>query len=103
MWEVIATKNGRRERCAVASKWSKAKDLARRALDMGWQVKIKTIFADIVVTNTNGEFLVVATKIRVQDATRFSAAWLRECRAHSTGCMLWPHGKPMPQAWSVIK
>lgn len=102
MWEVIAT-NGRRERYAVTSKWRRANDLARRALDMGWRVKIKTIFADIVVTNTDGEFLIVATRIKVQDAAKFSAAWLKECRAHSTGCMLWPHGKPMPQGWRVIR
>jgi hypothetical protein len=102
MWQVIAT-NGKRERHVVTSRWEKANQLARRALDLGWKVRIKTVFADIIVANTDGDFLIVATKIRAQDAARFTLSWLRETGSPSPGCLIWPHGRPMPKEWKIIK
>jgi hypothetical protein len=102
MWQVIAT-NGTRERQVVTSRWQRANHLARKALDLGWKVRIKTVLADIIVTNTDGDFLIIATKIRVQDAARFSVAWMKKGRPDSAGCMLWPHGRPMPDGWKVVK
>ena len=70
---------------------------------MGWRVKIKTVLADIIVTNTDGDFLIVATKIKVQDAAKFSMAWIKKGRPDSAGCMIWPHGRPMPDGWKVVR
>lgn len=102
MWEVTAT-NGTKERKAITSRWNRADHLAKKALDMGWKVKIKTVFADVIVTNTNGDFLIVATRIKAQDAARFSLSWLRESNSSSPGCLLWPHGRPMPKRWRIIE
>lgn len=102
MWEVTAT-NGTKERRAITSRWDRANDLAKKALSMGWKVRIKTVLADIIVTNTEGDFLIVATKIKVQDAARFSIAWMKKVRPDSTGCMIWPHGRPMPDGWRFVR
>ena len=102
MWQVIAT-NGKRERHVVTSRWEKANQLARRALELGWKVRIKTAFADIIVANTDGDFLIVATKIRAQDAARFSVEWIANAKSYSGGCLIWPHGKPVPPGWKFIQ
>jgi hypothetical protein len=101
MWQVIAT-DGSRERQVVTSRWKRANHLARKALDMGWKVKIRTVLADIIVTNNEGEFLVIAKKIRLQDASKFSMEWIRNLKPNAAGCVLWPHGKPIPKIWKMI-
>ena len=101
MWQVIAT-DGTRERQVVTSRWTRANHLARKALDMGWKVKIKTVFADVIVTNIDGDFLIIAKKIRVRDATSFTSSWMKNCYPHPTGCMLWPHGASLPKRWKVL-
>jgi hypothetical protein len=102
MWQVIAT-NGKKERHVVTSRWEKANQLAQKALELGWKVRIKTVLADVIVANTDGDFLIVATKIRAQDAARFTLSWLKETGSPSPGCLIWPHGRPMPKGWKIIK
>lgn len=99
MWMVIA----KRENCekrVITMKWNRANDLARRALGQGWKVRVKTYFADVLVANEDGDFVVVATKVRPHEAAKFSREWLlRELRS---GCVMWPHGIPLPKHWTVI-
>jgi hypothetical protein len=101
MWQVIAT-DGTRERHVVTSRWRRANHLARKALDLGWRVRIKTVLADVLIANADGDFTIIATKIKAKDAARFTLAWLKESSVPSPGCVLWPHGRPMPHGWKVI-
>lgn len=99
MWQVIAT-DGTRERQVVTSRWKRANHLARKALDMGWKVKIKAYYADLLIAEPNGSFLMIARKVKPQEAARISVLWFRE--DDSSGCVVWPHGRPMPGNWNII-
>jgi hypothetical protein len=99
MWEVIAT-DGTRERQVVTSKWKRANSLAKKALDMGWKVKIKEYYADLLIAEPDGNFLIIARKMKPRDAARVSVLWLK--KGDPAGCVLWPHGSPTPPEWKII-
>ncbi len=98
MWEVTAT-NGPKERRAITSRWNRANQLAKKALDMGWQVRIKSYYADVLSAEPDGNFVMMARKIKPQDAARFCVLWIK--KGDHSGCVVWPHGRPMPERWDV--
>jgi hypothetical protein len=98
MWQVIAT-DGTRERQVLTCKWQRANNLAKKALDMGWKVRIKSYFADILIAEPDGSFVIIARKIRLHEAAKFSILWLKQ--DDCSGCVVWPHGKPVPPRWST--
>lgn len=99
MWEVIAER-GETERRIVSCKWARAKQHAKRALDRGWKVRIRTYYADVLIAEPNGDFLIIARKVKPQEAARFSILWFK--RDDKSGCVMWPHGRPMPEGWNVV-
>ena len=101
MWEVQAVfRVTGQERRIVSTDWARASDLARRALDRGWKVKIRQYFTDVLIVDLNGDFLVAAKRLDPRDAARFSVDYAKEDRRR--GCVLWPHGKPLPNNWKIV-
>jgi len=99
MWEVTAT-NGTKERRAITSRWNRANQLAKKALDMGWKVRIKSYYADVLIAEPDGNFVIIARKIRPQEAAKFSVLWFK--KDDRSGCVVWPHGLPTPPGWNII-
>jgi hypothetical protein len=101
VWEVQAVfRVTGQERRIVSTDWARASDLARRALDRGWKVKIRQYFTDVLIVDLNGDFLVAAKRLDPRDAARFSVDYAKEDRRR--GCVLWPHGKPLPNNWKIV-
>jgi hypothetical protein len=101
VWEVRAVSRVTgRERRIVSTDWARASDLAKRALDRGWKVRIRQYFTDVLIADSNGDFLVAAKRLDPRDAARFSVDYAREDRGR--GCVLWPHGKPLPNRWKIV-
>lgn len=101
MWEVQAVSRVTgRERRIVSSDWVRASDLAKRALDRGWKVKIRQYFTDVLIADSSGDFLVVAKRLEPREAATFSINYAGEDRRR--GCVLWPHGKPLPSSWRIV-
>lgn len=103
MWEVQAVSRVTgQERRIVSTNWARASDLAMRALDRGWKVKIRQYFTDVLIADhLTGDFLLVATRLDPIEASRFSHAMAKDER--KSGCMLWPHGSPRPKGWRVVR
>lgn len=99
MWMVVA-KRGDTEKKVITMKWTRANDLARRALGQGWKVRVKTYFADVLVANEDGDFVVVERRVRPQDAFMFHQRWFKSER--DSACVLWPHGLPIPAKWRIL-
>jgi len=90
MSEVIAER-GETERRIVSCEWYRAKQHAKRALDRGWKVRIRTFYADVLVAQPNGDFLIIARKASPRDAAKFSILWSK--RDERARCAMWPHGR----------
>jgi hypothetical protein len=103
VWEVQAVSRvSGQERRIVSTDWARASDLARRALDRGWRVKIRQYFTDVLIADyVTGDFLLVASRLDPLEASKFSRAMARNER--ESGCMLWPHGSPKPKGWRVVR
>lgn len=99
MWEVIA-KRDEIERRIVACNWDRGKQYAKRALDRGWKVRIRVYYADVLIAEPNGDFLIIARKVKPHEAARFSVLCFK--RDDPAGCLMWPHGRPMPDGWNVV-
>lgn len=101
VWEVSAVSRVTgQERRIVSTDWARASELARRALDRGWRVKIRQYFTDVLIADSSGDFLVAAKRLDPRDAARFSVDYAKEDRRR--GCVLWPHGKPLPNNWKIV-
>lgn len=99
MWEVIA-RSGDRERRVITCHWDRASGLAKKALDCGWKVRVKTYFADVLVGNCDGDFVVVRRRVKTKEAFAFHRHWFKNER--DACCILWPHGLPIPSRWRVV-
>jgi hypothetical protein len=85
----------------VTDQWSRATELANRALDRGWKVKINRYYTDILIPDVeSGDYVCVAVKVDPKEASKFSLEYAEHNRQR--GCLLWPHGSPVPKTWNVI-
>ena len=102
MWEVVAkSRLSGIERKRVTDRWERATELAFKALEHGWGVKIKKYYTDILIPDCDsGDYVCVASKVDPREASRFSLEYARHNRER--GCTLWPHGRPLPKGWRVI-
>lgn len=103
MWEVVAkSRISGRERRVVTVRWERASELARKALDCGWKVRVKRYFTDILIADSEtGDFFLVASRVDPQEAANWTHGYAKIDRL--SGCTLWPHGSPMPKGWNVIR
>lgn len=102
MWEVVArSKLSGKERKRVTTQWDRASELARKALDHGWKVKIMKYYTSILIPDVeSGDYVCVAMKVDPKEASRFSLEYAQHNRER--GCILWPHGSALPTSWNVI-
>ena len=75
MWEVVAkSRLSGIERKRVTDRWERATELAFKALEHGWRVKIKKYYTDILIPDCDsGDYVCVASKVDPREASRFSS------------------------------
>ena len=101
MWEVQAvSRTTGQERRVVTTRWERASELAQRALDRNWTVKIKRYWTDVLIADPSGDFMIVASRVDPREAARWTTGYARVDRRR--GCVLWPHGRPLPDSWRVV-
>lgn len=102
MWEVVAQcQHTGRERKVVTVSWERAKLLTERALDMTWKVTVRQYFSDVLLADSTGVFYQVRSRLTPREAADYSIAYAKQDRER--GCLLWPHGRPIPEGWRVVR
>lgn len=102
MWEVVATKADGRVRTKVVVNWKQGMQLADRALNLGWKVSIIPYYVDFIVADEFGTLTKIAVRVTPRHAAKFAVQWAQKDRLQS-GCMLWPHGLPIPKRFIAEK
>jgi hypothetical protein len=69
-------------------------------MDHGWKVRVRTYFADVLVGNRDGDFVIVRKRVKPKDAFAFHRHWFATER--EACCVLWPHGLPIPKSWRIV-
>lgn len=102
MWEVVAKNKATGfERRVVARTWARTQDVVQKSLDEGLKVTVKQYFSDVLVADPcTGDFIVVAKRISPRRAAMLSEEYAAIDR--EAGCVLWPHGSPLPKGWSIV-
>lgn len=98
---VVVSRKGPNCKQIVTRRWTRANDLARRAHGQGWKVRVETFFTDVLVTNKEGEFIVVKRRVVYHVAESFQRSWAVMQR--DSVCVLWPSEMPLPSSWTVIE
>ena len=102
MWEVIGKEKGTGiETRTVARTWQRTMELVQQSLKEGLKVKVKQYFTDVLIADPGtGDFLVIGEKLTPRHAAILSEEYAAIDR--EAGCVLWPHGSPLPKGWSVV-
>lgn len=100
MWCVEAVNlDTKKIRKKVVSEWKTAMQLARRAMDLNWKVKITPYYTDVLISTIDGELYVAALRVTPRAAAKISIIWAK--KDNRSGCVLWPHGRELPEGWKI--
>ncbi len=102
MFEVIATHTDGRERKKIVFTMERARYLVDRALEKRWKVQIRKLYIDVwIADRETGEYWLYRSRIPHAEAWKRTKHFMRIDAER--GCLMWPHGRPMPQGWRVVR
>lgn len=103
MFEVTATHyTTGRERTKIVFTMETAKALAMRAIEKQWKVQIRKLYVDVwIADKKTGKVMLYRSRILHAEACRRTKHYMKFDQER--GCILWPHGKPMPRGWRVVR
>ena len=96
MWKVVV--KGKKPR--VCFNWDDTMIFVIVANEKNLSVKVKPLQVDVFIFDDNGDLIPAANRISPQTAARYAVRWARMDRNQS-GCLIWPHGKPLPSNLKV--
>ncbi|AMV31270.1 hypothetical protein VN12_04070 [Pirellula sp. SH-Sr6A] len=102
MFEVTATHSDGRQRKKIVFTMDRARHLAHQALEKQWKVQITQLYADVwIVDHRTGHIMLFRSRVSHAEACKRTRHYMRIDQ--DRGCVMWPHGKPIPKGWRVVK
>lgn len=98
---VVTTKNGPDSPKVITRSVSRVKALVSRAIKYGGDARVKQYFADVLVCNSDGVFVLVQKRVAYKDAEEFQRRW--NLSERDSSCLLWPSEMPLPSSWTFIE
>ncbi len=102
MWEIsYRDESGINRRCLVDQS-KHAFEIAKHLTGKGYRTITRRCKTDVWIADPRtGEITLAVEKLTIVAGARWSADWAKVDR--NCGCVLWPHGKRMPDGWRVVR
>jgi hypothetical protein len=98
MWKVVLNK-GSEVQTTITRDRFRAEDLESKAISRGHNAEVTEYFADVLVLDADGIFIIVQKRVDYRSAEEFQRRW--NARERDSSCLVWPSETPFPDSWKL--